>query len=128
MNSAVIVSYCKRPPQAGKPGGLLQTNRNAKFDGMSQANQLWNSIQDKLQRVMQRYHALQKENAQLTREVQALKEKENAQARKIGELEIKLAALKTATGRLNEPEKKELDKRLNHYIREIDRCIALLSE
>jgi hypothetical protein len=29
---------------------------------------------------------------------------------------------------LNETEKKEVEKRINRYIREIDRCIALLSE
>lgn len=85
-------------------------------------------ISDKLQQVAQRYMLLYKENQQLTRDIRVLKEREEAREKKISELELKLAAFKTATGRLDETEKKEIDKRLNHYIREIDRCIALLSE
>ncbi len=85
-------------------------------------------INDKLQQVAQRYMLLYKENQQLTRDIRVLKEREEAREKKISELELKLAAFKTATGRLDETEKKEIDKRLNHYIREIDRCIALLSE
>ena len=57
-----------------------------------------------------------------------IQEKEEAREKKISDLELKIAAFKTATGRLDDSEKKEIDKRLNHYIREIDRCIALLSE
>jgi hypothetical protein len=48
--------------------------------------------------------------------------------KKIEELEMKVAALKTATGQLDGAGKKEVEKRLSLYIREIDRCIALLSE
>jgi hypothetical protein len=29
---------------------------------------------------------------------------------------------------MNETDKKELEKRLNHYIKEVDRCIVMLSE
>jgi hypothetical protein len=85
-------------------------------------------ISDKLQQLAQRYQMLYKENQQLTREIRVLKEREEEREKKINELELKLAAFKTATGRLDETEKKEIDKRLSHYIREIDRCIALLSE
>jgi chromosome segregation ATPase len=95
---------------------------------MLQEEQSIQRINDKLQQVAQRYQLLSKENQQLTRDIRVLKEKEEAREKKIGELELKIAAFKTATGRLDESEKKEIDKRLNHYIREIDRCIALLSE
>jgi hypothetical protein len=47
---------------------------------------------------------------------------------KVEALEEKVAVLKSATGQLNEVDKKELEKRLNHYLKEIDRCITLLSE
>jgi len=85
-------------------------------------------INDKLQQVAQRYQSLQKENLQLTREIRVLKEREETREKKVIELELKMAAIKTATGRLDDSEKKEIDKRLNHYIREIDRCIAQLSD
>lgn len=95
---------------------------------MSNEEQSLQRINDKLQQVAQRYQSLQKENLQLTREIRVLKEREEAREKKVIELELKMAAIKTATGRLDESEKKDIDKRLNHYIREIDRCIALLSD
>lgn len=95
---------------------------------MSNEEQSLQRINDKLQQVAQRYQSLQKENQQLTREIRVLKEREEAREKKIIDLELKMAAIKTATGRLDDGEKKEIDKRLNHYIREIDRCIALLSD
>ena len=85
-------------------------------------------ITDKLQQVVQRYQLLQKEHEQLNKEVVMLREKEKVRVIRIDELEMKMTALQTVTGQLNETEKKDVEKRINHYIREIDRCIALLSE
>jgi chromosome segregation ATPase len=85
-------------------------------------------ITDKLQQAVQRYQLLQKEHEQLNKEVQVLREKEKARQIRMDELEMKITALQTVTGQLSDPEKKEVEKRINRYIREIDRCIALLSE
>ena len=85
-------------------------------------------ITEKLQRVVNRYQLLQKEHEQLSREVIALRDKEKARLIRIDELEMKMTALQTVSGQLNETEKKDVEKRINRYIREIDRCIALLSE
>ena len=85
-------------------------------------------VTEKLQQVVQRYHLLQKEHEQLSREVTALRDKEKARIIRIDELEMKMTALQSVTVQLAEPEKKEVEKRINRYIREIDRCIALLSE
>ena len=85
-------------------------------------------ITEKLQQMVHRYHLLQKENEQLSKEVVALRDKEKARLIRIDELEMKMSALQSITGHLNETEKKGVEKRINRYIREIDRCIALLSE
>jgi ABC-type iron transport system FetAB ATPase subunit len=85
-------------------------------------------ITDKLQQVVHRYQLLQKEHEQLNKEVAILRDKEKARLIRIDELEMKTMALQTATGQLNETDKKDVEKRINRYIREIDRCIALLSE
>jgi len=85
-------------------------------------------VTEKLQQVVQRYHLLQKEHEQLSREVIALRDKEKVRVVRIDELEMKMTALQTVTGQLNDTEKKEVEKKINRYIREIDRCIALLSE
>jgi hypothetical protein len=36
--------------------------------------------------------------------------------------------LKATSGQLDEQAKKDFQKQLNHYIKEIDRCISLLGE
>lgn len=95
---------------------------------MSDTQQPWKRINDKLQQVLQQYQVLQKDNDRLHKELKELKAKDALQTRRVEELEIKIAALKTATGQLDEADKKELDKRLQQYIREIDRCIAMLSQ
>jgi ABC-type iron transport system FetAB ATPase subunit len=85
-------------------------------------------ITEKLQQVVHRYQVLQKEHEQLNKEVNMLRDKEKARLIRIDELEMKITALQSTTGQLNETEKKDVEKRINRYIREIDRCIALLSE
>jgi ABC-type iron transport system FetAB ATPase subunit len=85
-------------------------------------------INDKLQQAAQRYQLLQKENEQLSKEVQQLRDKDKARQIRVDELEMKITALQTVTGQLGDADKKEVEKRINRYIREIDRCIALLSE
>lgn len=85
-------------------------------------------ITEKLHQVVNRYHLLQKEHEQLSKEVVALRDKEKARLIRIDELEMKMTALQTVTGQLNDTEKKDVEKRINRYIRDIDRCIALLSE
>ena len=85
-------------------------------------------ITEKLQQVVHRYQLLQKEHEQLNKEVNMLRDKEKARLIRIDEMEMKITALQAAAGQLNETDKKEVEKRINRYIREIDRCIALLSE
>jgi len=85
-------------------------------------------ITEKLQQVVHSYQLLQKEHEQLSREVVTLRDKEKVRLIRIDELEMKMMALQTVTGQLNDTEKKDVEKRINRYIREIDRCIALLSE
>jgi chromosome segregation ATPase len=95
---------------------------------MEAMDQSMKRIAGKLQLVMQRYQGLKKEHEQLIKETGILRQRGSQQQKKIEELETTIAALKTATGQLDDGEKKEVERRLGHYIREIDRCIALLSE
>ena len=85
-------------------------------------------IQDKLQYLLKQYQVLQKENEKLSEENITLKEKLVNSINQSERLEQRVAALKIATGSLSEPERKELEKKMNKYIREIDRCIAMLAE
>jgi len=85
-------------------------------------------ISEKMQQLLRQYQLQQKENERLKKELQQVKELESARARQLEELEQKVAVLKTATNNMSDADKKDLEKPLNHYLKEIDRCIEMLSE
>lgn len=85
-------------------------------------------ISDKLQTLLKQYQLLQKEHEKLKAENKLLKDQLAGDAKLAEGLEQKVAALKLASGSLTETDKKELEKRMNGYIREIDRCIAMLAD
>ena len=85
-------------------------------------------VQDKLQQLLKQYSQLQQENEKLVRLIQDARSNEFAKNERIGQLEQQVIVLKSATSQLNESDKKELEKKLNHYLKEIDRCINILGE
>lgn len=85
-------------------------------------------IREKLHELVRRYDQLQKENARLRQEIAPAKQRETEQLERIEALEQQVLVLKTASGTLDEADRKTLDKKLQGYLKEIDRCIAMLSE
>lgn len=85
-------------------------------------------IQDKLQLLLRQQQQLQKDN-QLLREELSLLQKSNAQYEEQTEkLKQQLDILKFSNTAMSDTEKAQFEKRINAYLKEIDRCIALLSE
>lgn len=85
-------------------------------------------INDKIQQLLKNYHQLQKDHqrqSSLVEELKKAKEKDNQQ---INVLKEQVGILKAATGQMNEADKKAFEKNINQYIKEIDKCIGLLSE
>ena len=85
-------------------------------------------INEKLQQLLKQHRNLQKENEKLKKELNYIRNLQTERSRQMDELEQKVAILKTATNNMNDEDKKDLEKRINLYIKEIDRCIAMLSE
>lgn len=85
-------------------------------------------IQDKLQQVLKDHASLQKENLRLKEELDKNRNQSFANQQTIEELKQQVDVLKISSGDWDESDKKEFEKRINSYIKEIDRCIALLSE
>jgi len=85
-------------------------------------------IRTKLQALLKDHQALQKENEKLRSEIgrKALIEQEMKE--KTQQLEQQVNILKASTGQMDEASKKAFEKQLNHYIKEIDRCITMLSQ
>lgn len=85
-------------------------------------------VNDKLQQLLKQYQHLQKENERLRGTVKKLEEK-NGQLEQGAELyEQKINILKASAGKMNEADRKAFEKKINQYIKDVDKCIALLSE
>ncbi len=84
-------------------------------------------IQEKLQLLLRQQVALSKENQSLREALADAKEQAGATANAAEALRHQLDAKKYSQALMNAEEKKAFEKKINGYIKEIDRCIALLS-
>lgn len=85
-------------------------------------------IQEKLERLLKQYNDLQKENNVLKKEIERSSRQAAVNQQTIDTLKQHVEILKISSGNWDENDKKEFEKRINQYIKEIDKCIALLSE
>lgn len=86
------------------------------------------TIQAKLQQLLKEFTALQKENQRLVKELAKDHEQSIQQQLQIDTLKQRMEVTKISSGNWNEKDKKEFEKRISSYVKEIDRCIVLLSE
>jgi len=85
-------------------------------------------IHEKLQQVLKQYAILEKENEKLREDLEKTNNQFLKSEQTIEELKQKIEILKISSGSWNEDDKKEFEKRINFYLKEIDKCIVLLSE
>lgn len=85
-------------------------------------------IGEKLQQLLMQRDALLKENEKLKSKVAALGSGHSNDTIRLEQLQQQVELLRLSKGEMNSTEKRALEKRLSQYIREIDRCIALLAE
>ena len=85
-------------------------------------------INDKLQQLLKNYQLLQKDNERQSKLITELQKAKENDAKEMASLQERLEILKAATGQMNEADKKAFEKTISQYIREVDKCIGLLSE
>jgi predicted nuclease with TOPRIM domain len=85
-------------------------------------------VQDKLQQLIRLHQDLQKENEKLKGEFKKMTLRCDELSKEAERSGRQVDALKLSGSGLNEKGKKDLEKRLNQYVRDIDRCLALLNE
>lgn len=95
---------------------------------MNNTEQHLKRIQDKLQQLLKQHAAVQKENNKLKEALESAKQKIMAQQKSLDDLKQQVSVLKLNAGEMNEADKKEFEKHINGYVKEIDRCIALLGQ
>ena len=84
-------------------------------------------IQEKLQHLIKQFATLQKENKALREDLEKMKEQSEESRTAADRLKQQVEILKYTDGTMDEREKKQFEKRLTGYLREIDRCITMLS-
>jgi len=85
-------------------------------------------INDKLQRLLKQHQLLKKENERLNQSLKNYMDKSTLQEQQIEALTQQVLVLKTAAGQMNEVDKKAFEKRINRYIKTIDKYITYLTD
>jgi chromosome segregation ATPase len=85
-------------------------------------------IQTKLQQLLKQYVILQKENNLLKEELLNAKKHVTTQQENIDNLKQQVDVLRYSNGEMSGNDKKEFEKKINTYVKEIDRCITMLSQ
>jgi methyl-accepting chemotaxis protein len=85
-------------------------------------------INDKLQQLLKNFLQLQKDNQRQSALIEELTKAKERDQQQITLLKEQVGILKAAAGKMNEADKKAFEKTINQYIKEIDKCIGLLSE
>ncbi|HJV20270.1 MAG TPA: hypothetical protein VJ552_10370 [Sediminibacterium sp.] len=83
-------------------------------------------LQEKLQLLIREYRQLQKENSRLQKDIAVLQSEQQKRAGQLEQLEQKVAAVQLTGGNRDEAEKARLQKKIDTYLKEIDKCLALL--
>ena len=95
---------------------------------MQQTEDQIKRVQDKLQQLLQQYQSLQKENNRLKAEIQEEKDKSKERLLQLDRLQQQIEILKSSKEEMSQEDKKNFEKRLNQYVKEIDKCITLLKD
>ena len=85
------------------------------------------SIQDKLQQLLKQQALLQKDNQRLQKELEKANSLNEGKQGLIQTLQQQVDVVKLGSGNLDEAEKNALSKRIDGYLKEIDKCLALLN-
>jgi chromosome segregation ATPase len=83
-------------------------------------------IENKVQQLLKVYSHAQKEIQRLQKENLNLTEQLQSQAEQARQLHQRVDARNFAGSNLEEKAKKDLEKRINTYLKDIDKCLALL--
>ena len=85
-------------------------------------------VYEKMLLLMKQYQGLQKENERLKEDLKKMNLRCESIIHDAEKYRQQAEALRLTGMGMEESDKKMLEKRLNKYVREIDKCIALLQE
>ncbi len=86
------------------------------------------NVNEKLQRLLRNYQQLAKDNERQSKLIKELQDAKNKNTEQILFMQQQLDILKASAGQMTAVDKKAFEKNINQYIKELDKCIGLLSE
>ncbi|GAA4277958.1 hypothetical protein [Aquimarina mytili] len=96
---------------------------------MSDLIEIVDSLENRISKLLHKYELVKQQNANLKDKIKELESNSDLQADQLKHWEEKFSALKNANAMLGSDEhKRETKLKINALIREIDMCIAQLSE
>ncbi|MCX2764457.1 hypothetical protein [Aquimarina muelleri] len=96
---------------------------------MSDLIEIIDSLENKINKLLHKYEFMKQQNADLKEKIARLESNSELQIDQLRQWEEKFSALKNANAMLGSDEhKRETKLKINALIREIDMCIAQLSE
>ena len=84
-------------------------------------------VEEKVQQLLKQYQLAQKEVQRLQKENVHLQEQLQQTTTQANKLHQKVDSLKINALGLDDDSKKDLEKRINTYLKEIDKCLSLLN-
>lgn len=95
---------------------------------MDQLNNHIATVTNKLQQLLKQYDFLLKENEKQQQLLTSLQQEQAATREQLETIQQQNLVLKASVTDMEPAEKKELEQKLNQYIKNIDKCISLLSQ
>ncbi|MCX6315544.1 MAG: hypothetical protein NTX08_12485 [Sphingobacteriales bacterium] len=95
---------------------------------MSELQKNITRINEKLQQLLKQFQVLQKENLQQREQITGMQAQQLKDAAALKQMQEQVLVLKAAAGSMTDADKKEFEKNINRYMKEIDKCIGYLSE
>jgi|694.fasta_scaffold17777_10 chromosome segregation ATPase len=93
---------------------------------MSSGQQQLERIEEKLASLIAQHQQTLRENQKLRKEQENYLSNQQVLKTRVEELEIKIALLQTSESEGAKSSRAALEKKINTYVKEIDRCIAIL--
>jgi len=95
---------------------------------MSGVDQQLVRVNTKIQQLLKQYSLLQKENQKLKAELSDARSLLKQKDEQVEMTMLRLEVLKASKGEMTDEEKKSFQKKINQYLKEIEKCIAFLNE
>jgi archaellum component FlaC len=94
---------------------------------MAEIDEQLHRVEKKVQQLLKHYAAAQKELHRLRNQNEQLQQELQQKNKHVNELHQKLDSAKVTTLVMDSDSKKDLEKRINSYLKEIDKCLSLLN-